>query len=103
MKRIVCTVVVLFTLAGPAWAGFDEGVSASERDAYATALRVLRPLAEQGDVGSQLNLAIMYAKGLGVAQDHAEAARWYRKAAEQGVAMAQYNLGNMYGGGDGAK
>lgn len=52
--------------------------------------------ANQGDVVSQYNLALMYNKGVGVPQDDAEALKWYLKAAEQGHALAQYNLGMVY-------
>ncbi len=44
---------------------------------------------------------MMYYKGQGIPQDHAEAARWSRKAAEQGDANAQINLGIMYEEGQG--
>ncbi len=40
---------------------------------YATALRLLRPLAEQDDPYAQTNLGNMYANGQGVARDYAEA------------------------------
>ncbi len=63
---------------------------------WATALRELRPLAEQGFAGAQLSLGSMYHLGQGVPQDYAEAVRWYRKAAEQGYAIAQNSLGSMY-------
>ncbi len=55
MKRIVSAVVVLFGLAAPAWAGFDEGVAAHKRGDYATALSEWRPLAEQGHARAQYN------------------------------------------------
>ena len=96
MKRIVCTAVVLFTLAGAAWAGSDQGMAAYKRSDYSTALRELQPLAEQGDAGSQLYLGFMYSNGQGVAQNYAEAVRWYRKAAKQGHAKSQNYLGIMY-------
>ncbi len=101
MKRVISAVVVLIGLAAPAWAGFDEGVAAYERGDYETALREFRVLAEQGDASAQYNLALMYAKGLGVPQDYAEAARWYRRAAEQGYFVAQNSLGVMYDNGYG--
>ena len=41
----------------------------------------------------------MYAKGLGVPQDHAEALMWFRPLAEQGDAAAQFSLGQMYDNG----
>lgn len=52
--------------------------------------------AQEGDVVAQYNLAVMYSKGVGVAQDDTEAFKWYSLAAEQGHAMAQYNLGMVY-------
>ncbi|MCH5319836.1 MAG: sel1 repeat family protein [Paramuribaculum sp.] len=50
---------------------------------------------------AQNYLAIMYADGLGMAQDYAEAARWFRKAAEQGDETGQCGLGRMYATGQG--
>jgi hypothetical protein len=52
--------------------------------------------AKSGDAEAQLELAILYAKGEGVAQDYQTAATWFRAAAEQGVARAQYDLGVLY-------
>ncbi len=92
-----------FTLGvtAPAWAGWDEATAAYKRGDYATAIRELRPLAEQGNAKVQYNLGLMYRKGQGVPQDYAEAVKWYRKAAEQGNANAQNNLGVMYRNGQG--
>ncbi len=69
MKRLVLTFAILIGLAAPAWAGFAEGVAAYMRGDYATALRELRPLAEQGDANAQFNLGLMYDDGRGVPQD----------------------------------
>ncbi len=55
-----------------------------------------RVKAEQGHADAQLMLAIFYAEGLGVPQDHKQAVKWYRKAAEQGYASALNNLGVRY-------
>ena len=60
MKRLVLIIAILIGLAAPAWAGFAEGVAAYHRGDYETALRELRPLAEQGDADAQYNLGIMY-------------------------------------------
>jgi hypothetical protein len=49
--------------------------------------------AKAGDADSQLQLAILYAKGEGVKQDYTQAATWFRAAAAQGVARAQYDIG----------
>ena len=62
----------------------------------ATAVEMIRPLAEQGDAEAQYNLGLMYKIGQGVPQDYAETVKWYRKAADQGLNDAQNNLGVMY-------
>ncbi|MGA8399780.1 MAG: tetratricopeptide repeat protein [Stellaceae bacterium] len=59
--------------------------------------------ADAGDAGAELELAIIYAKGDGVAQDYAKSASWFRAAADQGVPRAQYDLGVMYERGRGVK
>jgi len=43
-------------LAGP----FEDGVAAYQRGDYATALRLLQPLAEHGNADAQFNLGIIY-------------------------------------------
>ena len=52
--------------------------------------------ARAGNTEAQLALAILYAKGDGVAQDYATAATWFRRAAEKGLMRAQYDLGVLY-------
>ena len=88
-------------LATPSWADFQTGLRAYNFADYATAIRELRPYADQGDAAAQFYLGAMYDKGKGTQQDHAQAVFWYRKAAEQGHAEAQVNLGTLYleGGG----
>ncbi len=98
-------VVVLVT--APACTGFkageetEVGLEVIDRGDYATALKELRPLAEQGNATAQNNLGVMYREGEGVPQDDEEAVRWYRRAAVQGHAGAQNNLGLMYAEGRG--
>ena len=92
----VMLAVGVVLLAAPAWADFKAGQEAFEQGDYATALKELRPLAEQGDAPAQNTLAWMYLNGHGVPQDDKEALRWVRRAAEQGDAEAQLNLGNLY-------
>lgn len=83
--------------ADPASGGpFDDGIAAYERGDYATAFRLMKPLAEQGDAKSQHNLGVMYDYGRGVPQDNTKAVKWYRRAAGQGIPEAQVNLGIMY-------
>ena len=95
--RHMIIIVLTFMLSLPVTAqDFQKGMEAYQRNDYAAALREWRPLAEQGYVGAQTNLGLMYDDGKGVPEDHAEAVKWYRLAAEQGDGSAQFNLGSMY-------
>jgi len=82
---------------------FKDGLDAYNSGDYVTALRLWRPLTEQGDARAQHNLGYMYDEGQCVRQDFAEAVKWYRLAAEQGYADARYNLGFMYDTGQGVR
>jgi TPR repeat protein len=88
------------TLAGSALAGPTEDLAAADaasaKGDYPTALKLVRPLAEQGNAAAQFKLATLYGKGNGVPQDSAIAVDWYRKAADQGNVAAQHSLGAMY-------
>lgn len=53
-----------------------DGLAAWQRGDYTIALRLLKPLAEQGVANAQFVLGIVYADGRGVPQNHAEAAKW---------------------------
>jgi uncharacterized protein len=74
----------------------DGGFAAFQNGKYETALRSLRPLAEQGNERAQSAVGLMYYKGNGVAQDDQQALHWFRLAAGQGNSEAQFNLGVMY-------
>jgi uncharacterized protein len=64
---------------------------------YATALKIYRPLAEQGDPVAIFSLATMYHRGgRGVPKDIDEALRWYTKAGDQGDTQVQMLLATMY-------
>jgi len=88
-------------LSSPAQAGLKEGVAAYEAGNLPLAFKEFRAAAEKGEADCQFNLALMYEKGIGVAQDEKEAVVWYRKSAEQGNSNAQYNLGVLYENGRG--
>ena len=99
MRKLLAliTVAAILSLAQVVSAGpFEDGVTAYDRGDYATALKLWRPLAEQGNAGAQNALGVMYQYGRGVAQDYKEAAKWWRLAAAQGNVSAQDNLGFMY-------
>jgi uncharacterized protein len=95
---VKAALLALFTsLTAPVAAGpIEDADVAYKRGDYATALRLWRPFADQGNWAVQFDLGIIYSLGQGVPQDYAAAARWFRKAAEQGFARAQSKLGAMY-------
>ncbi len=74
----------------------QEGWEAFGRGDYEGALAIWRPLAEGGDITSQLLVGSIYDYGQGVPQDDAEAVRWYERAATQGSAKAQFQAGSVY-------
>ena len=75
----------MLNFSAPAAAGQQEDADAAvKRRDYATALRLIRPLAEQGDASAQYNLGVFYDNGLGVSQDHVRALMWFNLAAAQG-------------------
>ena len=98
----------IFSFQSTAWADtpeqqFQQGLESVNKGDYQTAIKLWKPLAEQGSASAQFNLGLMYSKGYGVKQDYTEAAKWNRKAAEQGDADAQFRLGVMYTLGKGVK
>ncbi len=104
LKHALATLVLMVNFAAPVAAGqFEDAVDAHRRGDYLTALRLIRPLANDGDAVAQYNLGLMYTTGQGVSQDYVMAAIWFRKAAEQGYALAQSNLGVFYRDGRGVQ
>ncbi len=91
-------------LASPAPADpLEDAVAARASGDYASALKLLQPLANQGAAAAQFNLGYMYAKGQGVTEDDAQATAWYRKAADQGYGPAQLGLAIAYATGVGRR
>ena len=104
MKKLTLTfLIILFSLtSNVSWsADYNKGLTAYFDGDYVTALRELKPLAEQGHDDAQFFLGRMYDQGYGVIQNYKTAVKWYRLSAEQGDSDAQYNLGLSYYYGDG--
>jgi hypothetical protein len=99
---VFAVLLVASSMAAPARAGpFEDAAAAYAAGDHATALRLYRAMADQGNGNAQFSLGTMYEKGRGVAQDQAVAAKWYRLAAGQGHILAQFNLAAMYDNGRG--
>jgi uncharacterized protein len=90
VTAISAGIVLAVNLVTPASAGsLEDAVTAYRRADYENALRLYRPLAEQGLAVAQFNVGLMYDIGQGVLQNFSEAAKWYRLAADQGRPTAQ--------------
>jgi uncharacterized protein len=72
--------------------GFEEGHAAYERQEYAKAIGILRPLAEGGNADAQNIVGRMYSLGQGVPKDEGEAMKWITLSAGNGNLEAQEAL-----------
>ena len=93
-SRPVLAVILGAILSAPIAAqDLKGGLEAYRRGDYESALRDLRPFADQDDAVAQYILGFMYDTGQGVPQDFVEALKWYQQAAEQGLPEAQARAG----------
>ena len=74
--------------AGPG----EDGMAAYNRGDYMPAIRLFRPLAEQGNAKAQNVLGVMFRKGEGVPKNPARAHMWFSFAAARGDAKAKAGL-----------
>lgn len=80
---------------------FDEAYKVGD---FVQALKIGRPLAEQGDPGAQLLLGLMYYFGQGVDRNIVESAKWMELSAEKTkIPLSQQIVGNNYLLGDGVE
>jgi TPR repeat protein len=67
--RAILPSFILLSSAGP----IEDATAALERRDSATALQLLRPLAERGNADAQMKLGFLYVAGGGIPQDYAAA------------------------------
>ena len=79
--------------AGP----WEDGMAAYNRGDYVPALRLFRPLAEQGNAKAQKALGIMFRKGQGVPKNFVRARMWFALAAKRGDAGGKAGLQEVSG------
>jgi TPR repeat protein len=92
---VVIGAVVAAQLLGTsaAFAGpWEDGMAAYNRGDYLPAIRLFRPLAEQGNAKAQNVLGVMFRKGEGVPKNPARAHMWFSVAAKRGDATAKAEL-----------
>ena len=75
-------------VAGP----WEDGMAAYNRGDYVPAIRLFRPLAEQGNPKAQSKLGEMYRRGKGVARNSLRAFLWLTRAAAAGDTRAKSEL-----------
>ncbi|MGB7692825.1 MAG: hypothetical protein WBM12_08105 [Pseudolabrys sp.] len=84
-KHTLAAIILGLSFAAPMAAGpLEDADAALKRRDYTTAVRLNRPLAEQGDANAQYNLGVFYDNGLGVPQDKVRAYMWFNLSAAQG-------------------
>ena len=91
-----CAFSILLCARCSVAADLASGKRAYEEKDYATALKELTPLAEQGNADAQLILGKMYWMGQGVLKDTSQAIKWLEPSAKQGNADAQFFMGSFY-------
>lgn len=102
MARLIIPALVALLVCGPTFAAdYQKGLDAYNNDDHATALRELKPFAEQGDAPAQAMLGWIYHTPTSSPQDHKTAFKWYSLAGEQGDADGQYGMAYLYSTGQG--
>jgi TPR repeat protein len=79
-------------IAGAVAGPWEDGMAAYNRGDYLPAIRLFRPLAEQGNAKAQNVLGVMYRRGEGVARNSLRAFMWFSRAAARGDARAKAEL-----------
>ena len=102
-RALVLATMLSFIVFTPVTAqDYQKGMDAANSGDYATALKELHPLAEQGLAEAQFILGGMYLNGRGVPQDYDEAVKWFRLATKQWDADRQWIFSHKQHDGDGA-
>jgi len=95
--RYSASLILMLGLNAGVFAGdYAEGFIAAESYDYPTAVKILGPLADQGNADAQFNIALMYHSGAGVTANEPEAVKWYTKAAKNGHRTAKEYLAAAY-------
>lgn len=100
-RRLIFPLILLLWQTTPAWAvdpphasteSVSDGVAALDKGDFATARRILEPLANTGNTDAQTLLGGMFLIGAGAPRNPREAARLFRLSADLGNKHGQYQL-----------
>lgn len=93
---VACTLIILLYVGFLGAEDLASAKRAYEEKDYATALKELTPLAEQGNPDAQFLLGKMYWSGQGLLRDTDQAMKWLKASATQGNADAQFFVGSYF-------
>ena len=97
LRTLFIAISLIVGLASAALAGpLEDGVAAYKKRNYETAMKLLKPLADEGNAVAQEHVGRMVERGKTVPADFRVALDWYQKAADQGDALAQGHVGRIY-------
>jgi TPR repeat protein len=96
VKRVSAAAFLLLSLAATAGAGpLEDGNAAYKRGDYTTAMRILRPLADQGGGMAETIVGSMYYFNHGVPLDRISAYMWFSLATANGDSLGASFLKQM--------
>jgi hypothetical protein len=91
--RAIAAILVLLSIAAPVAAGpLEDGNAAYTRGDYKTAMRILRPLADQGEGMAETIVGLMYENNFGVPLDYVTAYMWFSLGAAHGNSLGGFLL-----------
>jgi hypothetical protein len=91
--RAIAPILLPLSIAAPVAAGpLEEGNAAYKRGDYATAMRILHPLADQGNGMAEGIVGLMYQNNFGVPRDYVTAFMWFSLGAANGNSLAAFLL-----------
>ena len=98
-KEFLTASLLAFVLSNAVMAGQPEEnfAAAYAKGDFSTAIKIVRPLAEQGDSFAQVQLGNLYAFGEGVTKDTAQAVKWWELGCEATAdGMAAFSVAEAY-------
>lgn len=93
--RALLTFFVVWPIAVVAGT-YEDGLRSLDRKSYGEAAAAFEVAAKQGNAAAERQIAFMYYRGNGFAQDNSKAVSWFESAATHGDLESQVNLGKLY-------
>lgn len=94
MRGLLFTLALMLPL--PVFAGIESARDLMESGHFEDAMQELLPAARSGNADAEELIGVMYAMGLGVAQDDQRAFEWYLRSSMKGHPGAQSGIGWYY-------